>query len=238
MFKRWYYGVWLLLVIVAIVMIVSLTNVRRKDRRQFDELVKLSKPQEEFAESYSGAQQRNDVVKDIWYIEENTSTRLHFRIVSDSSELIFQNHDDGSEVIEHMNNIRCYMQEKLYYILPDGKEIVSSKMGKWYLIDKNPNDPSSWINPRSRDLQPMQQLRYIEAKQATYYYTNGTFVADKVQLSRYVLPGHQIVESLTHVKPLMRGVAQMVEFCLKGQDLNFKARDFKAVFYSLEEGIW
>jgi hypothetical protein len=234
MFKRWYLIVWTVFITASIIVLAVMLMVQKEDYQQYAELIANSEPQEDAVKEYTGEQKRQGVVKDIWYVEESKEVRLHFRIVSAESELIFENKNGESNIIEKMNNVRCYMQERLYYLLPDGNEVVPSKVGKWYIIGKDHDDPGSWIEPSSEThLRPMQQIRYIEAEEALYYYNSDTFLAEKVRLSRYIVPGHQLIESVKIYDPLMRGVAQKVEFSLKGKDLNFKARHFKAVFYSV-----
>ena len=234
MFKRWYLIAWTFFLVASVVVLCIMLMVRDEDYLRYDEIVAGSESQDKAVKKYTGEQQRQGVVKDIWYVEENKDIRLHLRIISGDSELVFQNESGNSEIIEKMHNVRCYMQERLYYLLPDGNEVIPSKIGKWYIIGKNTEDPGSWVDPHSESkLRPMQLLRYIEAEEAVYYYNSDTFLADRVRLSRYTIPGHQLVESLESFDPLMRGVAQAVEFCLKGRKLSFKARHFKAVFYSV-----
>lgn len=60
-----------------------------------------------------GKQIRKQVRKDIWVAGIN-GERLQNRIESDSSELLLKPEANGSiEVIEHLTNVRCWLQEKV-----------------------------------------------------------------------------------------------------------------------------
>jgi hypothetical protein len=58
-------------------------------------------------------QQRKGVVKEIWFSQED-KTRLHYRIRSESSLLTIQPKGKGLDLIEKLQNIQCWMQDKLY----------------------------------------------------------------------------------------------------------------------------
>ena len=58
-------------------------------------------------------QQRRGVVKEIWFSQEDKS-RLHYRIASESSLLTVQPKGNRFELIEKLEKIQCWMQDKLY----------------------------------------------------------------------------------------------------------------------------
>jgi hypothetical protein len=58
-------------------------------------------------------QQRKGVVKEIWFTQEDRS-RLHYRIFSESSLLTIKPEGKGFDLIEKLEKIRCWMQDKLY----------------------------------------------------------------------------------------------------------------------------
>jgi hypothetical protein len=58
-------------------------------------------------------QQRKDVVKEIWFTQEDDS-RLHYRIFSESSLLTIKPEGKGFDLIEKLEKIQCWMQDKLY----------------------------------------------------------------------------------------------------------------------------
>ena len=85
------------------------------------------------------------------------------------------------------------------------------------------------------DLKPMQLVRYMEAKRASYDYNTQLFVAEEVKLWRYRLEGHEPVLTLTDQEPLMSGTALSVEFTIKGKKLDFQAHHLRAKFNPKEE---
>jgi|SRR5579862_6890105 len=64
-------------------------------------------------------QQRKNVKKDIYFLQEDNS-RLHYRIYSQSSLLTMQPQAEGKkiELNEKLEKIKCWMQDKLYYSSP------------------------------------------------------------------------------------------------------------------------
>jgi len=58
-------------------------------------------------------QQRKGVVKEIWFSQEDNS-RLHYRIFSESSLLTIKPEGRSFDLIEKLEKIKCWMQDKLY----------------------------------------------------------------------------------------------------------------------------
>ncbi len=58
-------------------------------------------------------QQRKGVVKEIWFTQEDKS-RLHYRIFSESSLLTIKPDGKKCDLIEKLEKIKCWMQDKLY----------------------------------------------------------------------------------------------------------------------------
>ena len=58
-------------------------------------------------------QQRKGVVKEIWFTQEDHS-RLHYRISSESSLLTIKPEGRKFDLIEKLEKIKCWMQDKLY----------------------------------------------------------------------------------------------------------------------------
>lgn len=58
-------------------------------------------------------QQRKGVVKEIWFTQEDNS-RLHYRIFSESSLLTLKPDGRHFEIVEKLEKIKCWMQDKLY----------------------------------------------------------------------------------------------------------------------------
>jgi hypothetical protein len=58
-------------------------------------------------------QERKGVVKEIYFSQED-HTRLHYRISSESSLLTIKPEGKGFDLIEKLEKIKCWMQDKLY----------------------------------------------------------------------------------------------------------------------------
>ena len=58
-------------------------------------------------------QHRKGVIKEIWFSQEE-GDRLHHRICSDTSLLTIVPDGNKLDLIEKLNNITCWMQDKLY----------------------------------------------------------------------------------------------------------------------------
>ncbi len=57
-------------------------------------------------------QNRKDVVKEIYFTQDDLS-RLHYRIESDSSVLTLKPEGSKFDLIENLENMRCWMQDKI-----------------------------------------------------------------------------------------------------------------------------
>ncbi len=76
--------------------------------------------------------------------------------------------------------------------------------------------------------QPMQLIRYMKAENATYNYNTQLFVAEDAHIWRFRIEGHEPVQSIVGLSPLMEGEAETVEFTIKGKQLDFSAHRFRA----------
>jgi len=57
---------------------------------------------------FSHQQNRGQGIKDLWI------GSLHYHIENESSTLTFLPRDNALEVVEHLNHVRCWMQDKLF----------------------------------------------------------------------------------------------------------------------------
>lgn len=180
---------------------------------------------------YMAKQQHQNMHKDIWFNDKGQ--RLQMCLRSTDTELILEHHGNATEVVENMSNLQCYMQEELYYVLPDGREVVSQPDGHYALR----HEPTTVVAADLADLQPRQIIRFMEADAATYSYKGDRFTADHVHVSHFSAPGHQLIETVQGLKPLMSGLAQKVEFSLIGNELNFKAYQLKATLHTYTSNL-
>lgn len=81
---------------------------------------------------------------------------------------------------------------------------------------------------------PMQLVRYMEANRATYNYNTQLFVAQDVKFWKYRAEGHDPLQHVIGLSPLIAGSAQTVEFSIKGRDLSFQAHRLNATFQERE----
>ncbi len=63
-------------------------------------------------------QERKQVRKDIWFSQDDSS-RLHYQIASESSQLTLTPIQNRFEIVETLDGIKCWMQDKL---MKDGAE--------------------------------------------------------------------------------------------------------------------
>jgi len=180
---------------------------------------------------YAFQQHREGVAKDYWMNQKGQ--RLHLRLKSSDSDLVLEQ----SEIIEKMQNVICMMQEELYYLMPDGREVIRHPSGRWLLRNGDQEENGSWISAESRELKPMQVMRYMESDSATYHYRKDRFIADQARIKRFKMAGHQLPESIVELKPMMVGSAQSVELSLLGPEKKLKAHKLKATFFSSEVNL-
>ena len=62
---------------------------------------------------YEGYQNRTGVIKNIWYTPSEKNERLHFKMISEFSELKFLHENNSSIVTEELSNVKCLMQESM-----------------------------------------------------------------------------------------------------------------------------
>lgn len=177
---------------------------------------------------YTAQQQRKGVQKDVLLMQGNE--RLQLRLTSQEAVMIFDHQVDETQLIEKMHGVKCWMQEELFYLLPDGREALLQDNGKLLIRHEDPQNRKGWVEASTKGVKPMQILRYLEADDAVYFYKSEQVVAENVQVSRFILPGHTLIDDLTSYKPHIKGKAKKVEFSLSGKEINFKAYQLKASF--------
>lgn len=217
--------------------VLSLFYNRSKDVEHYHQLMERADPGNSSTRSspYTAKQQRTKVRKNVLYTKG--ADRLQMLLTSEDTELVLDHHDEVTEVVENMFGITCYIQEELYYQLPDGRQATKQKEGELLIRHADPKDPASWLVADTPGLKPMQIIRYLEAETGAFYYKKDLFVADQVRLWRYALPGHSLVKPSDTAKPFMKGNAKSIEFSLFNNDINFKAEQLKATFYSPERSL-
>ena len=94
--------------------ITSLFWVRPKDVATYRSFLEEQKQLAATGKSIpsSAYQAREQVRKDIWYLDG--TRRLHYRIESDASTLTLVPMNQKIDIIENLQKIRCWMQDKIY----------------------------------------------------------------------------------------------------------------------------
>ena len=99
--------------VVSLFWLFQVAVVRQSDINRYKKFAAKTK---ELATSRSlsqANQKREGVRKDIWFSQEDRS-RLHYRIDSEASTLTLLPIDDKLDIIENLEHLKCWMQDKLY----------------------------------------------------------------------------------------------------------------------------
>jgi len=197
-----------LLVFTLGYLILSLGRYDSADAESYHQLVS-SAANGDGNHSYTTTQERQGVSKDILFTDNGK--RLQMRLRSEQAEMALHRHDERTEIVEHMTRVKCYLQENLIFLMPDGSE----------------------VNALVEGAQPVQVVLFLEADKASYNYKSDLFTGNTVNVTRYWAEGHTLDETAHPLKTLINGIADSVEFSLAGKGTHFKADGFKAKFYQL-----
>jgi hypothetical protein len=201
MFKKTVLSTTLLITLLCGGWIFKLTRISQADRDRYEVMRSKGKAIAQVTQNKESRQHRAGVRKDLWLAQED-KTRLHHRIASKTSELTLIPIDDRVDIIETLQQIQCWMQDKLY---PQGESI-------------------------------MQQLRFFEADEGYYQYSEQRFAASSVALSLFRIQGGQLPYIVDQKAAFLRGVAKDVSFSIAGKSTQFQAQQFKATLVSQQEG--
>jgi hypothetical protein len=179
---------------------------------------------------YQVKQQRKQVQKDILFAKDNS--RLQLRLLADNSQMVLDHNEGETAVIEQMNQVTCFMQEEIYYILPNGDEAIISGKDDLLLKNHDPANLTSYISKNTPGLKPMQIMRRMVADKGTYYFKSDLFYAENVKIERFIMSGHEFTGLSTFKNKIMEGIADSVEFRLDAKNINFKANRLKASFFT------
>src|ERR1043165_6492822 len=103
----------LLLGILALLWGYSLVHIRSEDVARMKKKITEHKQSTSTTIFTTSHQQRKGVVKEIWFSQEDNS-RLHYRIFSESSLLTIRPEASSFDLVEKLEKIKCWMQDKLY----------------------------------------------------------------------------------------------------------------------------
>lgn len=227
MFRGWVVAILGLLTLFGGVLAYILSDVEEEDLGTYQRLLERSQKGPVEA-APSAAQDRIHVVKDLWLAEG--ADRLHTRLTSERSQLAITYDGGVPEAVELMEDVTAFMQEGLYYLLPDGRRAKQTEPGL-YRIE---GERGGALMAPQEGWTAMQEIRYLRAKQATYDYRTCQFAAEEVSIVRFECAGHLLVESLEGIVPAITGTARAVEFTLGGKELDFRAHHVKAKIFAEE----
>src|SRR3970040_3134070 len=115
MFIRLTFFCSLALLAITIIWILQLCVVRDKDLALYHELMQKKEIASTKTPAFSSTNQyRKKVRKDIWFAQDDRS-RLHYRIESMGSVLTLIPVNNKFNIVESLDGIKCWMQDKLYY---------------------------------------------------------------------------------------------------------------------------
>lgn len=165
------------------------------------------------ATKHYGASKRNYVTKDLWI--NNQEELYHYLIVSEDSILhLNQTKSSQTKVIEEMENITCYLQQKKYYTFDENSEELDKRV-------------------------PMQQVCVLKIKNGTYNYFTKHFLGDEALISIYQLPGHELSNklSLYQAPKILDGYCDSVSFDFHEQKPNLKTKNLKAKIFMANQAL-
>lgn len=113
MFKKTATYTTLFLMIATIGWLVKLMYITDADLDRYEALKNAGKAIAAKEQEKKSYQYRSGVRKDLWLAQED-HTRLHHRIASQSSRLTLVPIDDKVDIIEHLQNLQCWMQDKIF----------------------------------------------------------------------------------------------------------------------------
>lgn len=204
-----------------------------KNVSEYEQLLQISDSSKKETEpaAYLSKQMRKGISKQIFFNKGNDT--LQIKLKSENSELFLEFYHGKAEIVEKFDSARFFMQEELYYLLPDGRKAIRQSNDRLMYEGKDPALSDSWVLDEASAV-PMQTIRFLEARFAKYAYQRSHLVAEDVKIARYCLPGHQLSESQNGAKMIMSGVADTVEFSLNETDFRINAKKFKATMPDLE----
>ncbi len=118
---------------------------------------------------------------------------------------------------------RIESESSLLTIIPNGTKLdLNEKLEniKCWMQDKIYYTPGK---------QPMQQIRFLEAKDGVYLYNSQQFLAQTVTLSLYRLSSHILPSVLKKQSPFLKGIAEDISFVVSGKTPQFQAHHFQAL---------
>lgn len=83
---------------------------------------------------------------------------------------------------------------------------------------------------------PYSQILKLESRHADHFYHEGLFIADDVEISRFLLEGHELTIPISPIRQLMSGSAGFVKISLFEEEPHFHAKECLWTLYGEDEG--
>lgn len=187
-------------------------RVTDRSRARYQKILQVLQPS---PVNHYGTTTRNRVTKDVWI--NNQGTLYHYLINSKDSILhLNQNLSSRTYVVEEMEDITCYLQQKKLYLDSEGNETSS---------------PTPL---------PIQQVCVLKMNKGSYNYFTQNFLGDDVQINVYQLPGHELSSTLSfqNATELLNGHCDSINMLFKDQKPYLKTNNLKAqVFVNPESTL-
>lgn len=232
-FSRALWGALFLIVICLTLLYYLLGHHSEIDKIAYDKLVNGENLENKVIETQVSKQHRTGLQKNVFF--NNDGQRLEFRLKSSHSEIALEKMDRHIEIVEHLQDVTCWLQESVYFVLPDSRQAFLKEDGRLLISGENPQEAASWVSKNDPYLVKEQRVLLLKAENATYHHKGEKFVANRVRVLRYVAPNHDLDEVFLNSPLIADGVASHVEFSLAGKGLDFKADHFKARFSTKHE---
>jgi hypothetical protein len=160
---------------------------------------------------------RKELQKDVFI--ERSSGVFQFRLRSKDAWFSLERMKGKTDIVETLEDVVCWLQEDFLYRFAEGA-LISSQDPFW---------PALVPAAVALKAVPQQRVVYLEANKAMYDYDGETFVADDARIWRYIVPGHELTETVDKQKVLISGDAEHVVISFGKQGFSFKAEGFKAM---------
>lgn len=111
--KQLFYTFLIVFFCLLTISVLQLFYLKPQDRLKYSRLMQAQKKAARFSKKEPIHQQRFNVQKDIWYLENGM--RLHFSLFSTDSFLSLKEKNGKFELVEDLKNLHCFAQEKIYF---------------------------------------------------------------------------------------------------------------------------
>lgn len=161
-------------------------------RQRYHQLLQMANPINAKVDptSYTAKQKRTGIQKSFHFTPPGQDVQHELRMFAANSELLL-NRGEESEVVEKMEELRAMIQESLYFLSPEGKELEEMCEG----------------------CIPSQKITYLQSEAAQCHYTHGILEASQAEITRFTLSGHSLINTLEegNISPYQSATAEKIE---------------------------